>query len=524
MVPSLRALLLSGITALVTSVAADSCSAGVVSVPIQNVTLSNGLQIRGASIAVGTPPQNFATAPSADRNNSYIHTGGLCDRSWTAEYCFVYRGGLFQVNSSSTHKSQQGLNASEFAAYGNDGQPQNTWATDQLQVNSSISLPSYLIAETPSSGNSFPADNLIGLGANSSFLAAMHSAGNIASRTWSMFYGLTGGYPETQMDGSLVFGGFDRAKVTGDNYTASISTLDLPSCPSGMLVTISSLALNFPNGSSPNLFTKQSDAIAACIDPNYPTLMSLPADPYWDNFDDLTYTSSIGRSRGLNLDGMLYPADDVYQGDLTITLSSGLSVRVPNSQLVTPDFSLANDGTITANESTAEIRVNVLQDGNANDLTMLGRPFLSAAYLMVNHDEKTFTLWKTNPTTDEDLVAISSTSGCTTEGLQTPSQQASDNNGMALSTGAIAGIAVGAAVVVLAVLGAIAFFALRRRKRQGQGAPSYGYKTAPSEIGEPVSKHGAEADSYEVPHSESYELSGHSKPTELDVPPKPQDT
>lgn len=52
----------------------------------------------------------------------------------------------------------------------------------------------------------------------------------------------------------------------------------------------------------------QSTAIAACIVPSYPVLMTIPTDPYFDNFEVLTSESISGRSFGLYYHGMLYGA------------------------------------------------------------------------------------------------------------------------------------------------------------------------------------------------------------------------
>jgi hypothetical protein len=114
------------------------------------------------------------------------------------------------------------------------------------------------------------------------------------------------------MPGNFVFGGYDRAKVTGANHTQSLSFVK-PACASGMLVTIVDMQLNFPNGSSPSIFSgSQSAAISACIRPDFPTLMTLPYDPYFDYFQTVTGGTQIGRSLGVNFYGMLYAPDNVY--------------------------------------------------------------------------------------------------------------------------------------------------------------------------------------------------------------------
>jgi hypothetical protein len=53
----------------------------------------------------------------------------------------------------------------------------------------------------------------IGLGSNSTLLAALKQTGRIASRTWSYWYGYAGGEVSAQMDWQLVLGGYDSKKI-----------------------------------------------------------------------------------------------------------------------------------------------------------------------------------------------------------------------------------------------------------------------------------------------------------------------
>jgi hypothetical protein len=91
-----------------------------------------------------------------------------------------------------------------------------------------------------------------------------------------MFWGRTGATADTQLDGNLVLGGYDRAKVVaGTNYTQRLSYAR-PACATAMLVTISDIVLHFANGTDASLFGGvQSSAITACIVPSYPVLMTI---------------------------------------------------------------------------------------------------------------------------------------------------------------------------------------------------------------------------------------------------------
>lgn len=166
-------------------------------------------------------------------------------------------------------------------------------------------------------------------------------------------------------------------------------------------------------------------------------------------------------------------------------LDSGLSVRIPNDQLVVPDLKIdPTSGALIANASTPELVLNAIQSVNANDLPQLGRQFLTAAYLMVNQDANQFTLWEANPTANEDFVAVdvdngvvdsfcaasvASPSATSAKSAVATSTGPAQNNSNGLSSGAIAGIAVGSIAVVAAIVGILIFFLIKRRKT-GSGA------------------------------------------------------
>jgi hypothetical protein len=306
-----------------------------------------------------------------------------------------------------------------------------------------------------------------------------------------MFWEREGATSRTQLDGSLVFGGYDRAKVVGQPYTQFMIN-DRSVCTTGMAVTITDLILNFANGTNVSLFpSARTSSIAACLVPDYPVLMTMPLDPYFGNLRYHTNAAMNGRSFGIDFFSVRYDdtTDTPYQGDLTIKLQSGLSVRIPNDQLVGPDkYSDAQTGEWVVNSTDPVMIINPIQQVNADDLSQLGRQFLSAAYLMVNEETNQFTLWAANPTSDVDLVAFDAngkeaTSICppaaNTTITSSGGHETSDGLGpvvpakapsAGLSTGAIAGIAVGGVAAVAIAVG-VAVWCFRRKKAERvQGA------------------------------------------------------
>ena len=148
-----------------------------------------------------------------------------------------------------------------------------------------------------------------GMGQNSTLLNALVAAKKIASRSYSWWWGQTGANPSAQMDGQMVFGGYDAGKTQGENVTIELAAYEWP-CYGGMSVAISSMVLEFPNGTSKSLMSDHNSNIDACIHPEFPLIATLPLSPYYDSFEEYTNTRNVGRggADGIGIGGMLYPS------------------------------------------------------------------------------------------------------------------------------------------------------------------------------------------------------------------------
>jgi hypothetical protein len=450
--------------------------------------------------------------------------------------CTTWRGGQYdEVSSSTRTEAVSGSYPADASQY-----PQMDFVADTLVLNDNISLAQLdmgiPLADWGEQGY-YPM-NAIGLGQNSSILNALISTQNIISRTWSMFYGWTGDESVSQLDGTFVFGGYDRAKVAGDGFTIAMTVN--AACDSQLMATIDDIILNFPNGTTASLFSNQGESIAVCILPDYPVLMTIPLDPYFEAFQNLTNTSITERSFGLAYFSMLYDAgDQPYDGDLTISIQSGPSIRIPNNQLIVSEQSInSTNGAMQANGSAQNLIINPVQAINANDLNILGRQFFSSAYIMVNQDAKEFTLWASNPTNAVDLVAVdkngtevtdfcadtSTTPSPTPTPTATAPPNSSGSKTAVLSAGAIAGIAVGAVAVIAAVAVAAFLFYRRRRgiarARESSAVPQWLPKDIPPHSYVDPSAGATPVTPYsELPH-DSYSRRGYVKP-ELHGTPLP---
>jgi Eukaryotic aspartyl protease len=150
--------------------------------------------------------------------------------------------------------------------------------------------------------------NTLGLGTRSTILNGLYNAGVIASRSFSIYFGLTGADKEHQMDGNLVLGGYDAAKFTGQNYTSTLTPQS--GCDNGLLTFVSDILMDFPNGTSQSIIGQASgSALKMCSEPNY-ELITVPLD-IWQLFQQYAPGTYIGRSLGINLWGEVYAAENV---------------------------------------------------------------------------------------------------------------------------------------------------------------------------------------------------------------------
>lgn len=158
----------------------------------------------------------------------------------------------------------------------------------------------------------------------------------------------------------------------------------------------------------------------------------------------------------------------IPQVDLNIALGgSGFFVSVPNHQLVQAKWTIASDGSIVINDTHGELMINPLQE----DLELMPRfamTLFQAAYLHVNYDDETFTIWQAaNPTNANSKFAVvgdrtatncTGPSGAAEGNSASSSASPGSSKSSSLSGGAIGGI-----VVAVFVLG---FFFVRRKQKR----------------------------------------------------------
>ena len=134
-------------------------------------------------------------------------------------------------------------------------------------------------------------------------------------------------------------------------------------------------------------------------------------------------------------------------------------------------------GELTTSTEIVDLVINPSQGDDKKEIAILGRTFLSSAYLSVNHDANTFTIWEADTSAKMGALAALDEKnvrndvfcvGETSPGNQDGSQSSSSNPvpTKKLSTGAIAGIAVGAVAFAGLALGILALLFRRTKKKE----------------------------------------------------------
>ncbi|KAF5655264.1 hypothetical protein FCIRC_13909 [Fusarium circinatum] len=448
-----------------------SCDAEPLVLPLQDVQVLPDVPssfMRGIPAKIGTPPQDLVLLPWADLNNTWIYAETFCKDSGIPndESCKTRRGGIFNEEKSTTFKG-----ARDIVKAG--GAPNETFfkggqygvrnlvnsangAIDTFNLEGSAEVDGFPFGlPTNKWDGTYSTLSPLGLGRNSTYLNALRKAGKIGSRVWSIFWGRM--WIKDPLDGSLILGGYDEKKVTGANYTAPLVYGDydgLDGCWTGMKVTLTDIQINYLGGTNVSIFPKGT-TLQCCIDPANHLLLEAPT-PYVKNFESISGLKTNYSSSGLHWNALQTGLDKQFVADLTFHLDSGLEIRVPNNQYMIPTVDIASNGSRTTDNSKRDILITDIED----EPPILGRYFLTAAYLMVNHDAGTFTLWQANATRERSLVRVfdeETGKKCeNTTGVIQPSASESSrpDRGSGSNSGSPSGAVIGGAVVG-AIAGAV---------------------------------------------------------------------
>lgn len=244
--------------------------------------------------------------------------------------------------------------------------------------------------------------------------------------------------------GSMVLGGFDERALSGHSITASIGA-DLELAVNGRSIVLS----NTPFEKTLSI-THDFLSVPMTLDSTVSQLW-LPRD----------LCDSIEGALGLTYDDSteLYLVNETAYAklrDLAPTFSFQLAADSVSNETTTITLPYAafdlQMGPPTFNPAARYFPIRRTKGGY-----ILGRAFLQEAYLVVDWERSNFTIGPVNRQENRTRSIVS---------IQTPSEASQSHS---LSTGAIVGIAIGAAVVVIALI-AIVWWQIHARRRRKQAA------------------------------------------------------
>lgn len=253
-------------------------------------------------------------------NNTWIYDyEPYCDDTdiYSDLICQVRRGNFFFENASTSYHEATGMVAAGGASqetndYGAElGIPkllsESLDGTDTIAVgpDNLTNLTSFPVGIPRLEWDAgYTTLHALGMGSNSTFLNSLVQAGTIASRVWSIFWGRM--WVDDWLDGSMVLGGYDSELVTGNNHTQALDYTNETGCWTGMLVTISNIELNYPNGTDVSIIPEHY-ALPVCIVPHRQLLIEAPTS-IRETFDTVTGMNMTGTSYNIHWSAAQYKA------------------------------------------------------------------------------------------------------------------------------------------------------------------------------------------------------------------------
>lgn len=294
-----------------------------------------------------------------------------------------------------------------------------------------------------------------------SFADTLVSNGTISSSSWSYTAGAF--YRLKSVFGQVIFGGYDASRFTPNNLTFNMAGDN----ERDIVLSLQAITSNSSSGNVPLMSTSE----LMFIDSSVPEFW-LPVD----------VCQEFEKAFGIELD----PVSDRYL--LNASTHAALVAENP-----TFTFTLANDPLSPASSNSSNT-INITLPYQAFDLNVsapivvnttsfyfpirrasnssqytIGRTFLQEAYVTADYDSRTFNVSQCvfENNLAADVIAIPSVLPTTSPN---PSTTGSSSKHKALSTGAIAGIAV-AAVLILLLMLACMIFHLRRHHHKKYKSP-----------------------------------------------------
>ncbi|KAK1056199.1 hypothetical protein LTR74_015110 [Friedmanniomyces endolithicus] len=409
---------------------------------------SDGLGVtRGIEMGIGTPNQIFALRPYTALNNTRVNNVADCD-STSNDTCVGGEGGVFNSQSSPSYSVSIKGNWNGSQIDTEDSTGSYVYFNDRVSFQSAASVYGFpVVMDSEPQGGSFSG---LPIGTNSSFLRAAVHGGVAPSQVVGLW---AGSRSLTPVDGLMVLGGYDAARVNGNftSFPVADASAALP-CPLQVNIT----GLYFAGQS----LLGDSQAMTACIEPYVQRFVFTPAVAQ-------TFAQITAQNASL-YKGMDYNASSTPPGNLTITLSNGYTTNITNDELFTlrrgsdqyGRYAITNNTVVEAGISDNRAK------SPASQTPTLGGLFLTFNYLVMDYENDEFRL---APAVASDAQTGSSlTTVCTPTAPPSAIPSPTPAPPPANHTAAIAGGVVGGVVGLALIAAAIAFVLFRRRRRQRQ--------------------------------------------------------
>ncbi|KAF2681582.1 acid protease [Lentithecium fluviatile CBS 122367] len=504
------------------------------------------------AIQIGNKPQNIRVLPSTASTSTWAVYAEGCPSDAPSD-CPDSRGGTFNPNNSLTRVPnsifqlgvEENLDFQVFGDFGFDTVTLGWQGSGGPSVDHSIVAG---IADTtftwlgvlglnprPTNFSTFPNNPQV------SFIQALRNQNSIPSLSWAYTAGAQ--YRLNKVYGSLILGGYDTARFTKPSDTSTDLTFPFyTDIARDLLVGITSITTDKTTSSSSE--TKLLDSsIFAMLDSTIPYFYLPEAVcAAFESAFGLTYNTT---SDLYTLNSTQHATLTKLNPSITFTLSPEVPAKSSDQAVqITLPYS-AFDLNVSwpyAEESTAYFP---LKRATNDTQYTLGRAFFQEAYVIADYERQNFSVWPCkwdSNTNNANVVAILSTDASTNNTDSTSGTNTSSGSSKkGLSTGATAGIGIGAALGVVALAASLWFFLLKPRRAQKQRAAELEAREPHVELGPhgsglssyyPNKDVNAELDSrprHEMPDHDTkfgileapgerpkYEMDGTGTPTELD--------
>ncbi|KAI9773932.1 MAG: hypothetical protein M1840_006158 [Geoglossum simile] len=368
-------------------VEANNCSVAPLILALENNTLPDGIALnRGVACSLGGQVQGFRL--NFARNNSGIRNARDCEGAGSpanVSRCIGASGGVFSIPNSTTFSAAPNgaWNVTNIDPFPNGAHIIRGYDTATFAGHVRVpNFPFEVWSDVKSANRSS-----LGMGISSSVLKSLLNADAIPSPEMGLFLGSRS--MSSPLDGEIVFGGYNEARVNGSFYEFPINAGYLRDpCP--LQVLLKDVVVSSANGTRTSIMPDPGARVPACINPvenafqftrkmygAWATLTQHPVNPPLDgskNFSDQTFPLESER----------------HMSELTITLEGGYEVVIPHYELV--NFERGNNAQglyDVVNTSRVMAAVTV---GDIFDFPLLGGVFLSQSYLRVDYAKKVFGL------------------------------------------------------------------------------------------------------------------------------------